>query len=1085
MFYTALMQKTGPKKFVYLLIALLIVAALAVGCTFILDELLHMDNYREQIMSELQRSLQRKVSYEKGTFALSPGPSLSFTKLAVLEKDGTTNLLTADHLTFKIALLPLLQKKILLKEVVLDKPRLALSRDRSGSFNIGDLLETKEKGKAALQIRGIRIKRGSASFVDFGIGPERVELLVEDIDLSLSNLTRGKKCQFKISGNVAESGKTGSISLTGSAKLATHDKTLADTTVTAAVVTKNIDASRYWPYYSRFVPFKKVLGEVDMDCDFKGKLTEFTSKGTMKVSGLRFDYPQVFHSVLTPRDLHFKYDLQLDPNNVRVKSIDLNVDGAHIKGNCAVQDIRSSDIRITAQATSSSIRLEDFYAYIPYGIIVSDTADFIEQRIKGGTFTLEEGTLDGTISQIVHMEKGRNYEVLAIRAKVEKGLLTYGSEVPAFHDIKGELELRGKDFLLHRMTGQFGSSPFSLEGKITDYPLDKPSSYPFAMNMTPQQPEIAWLLGKERGENLNFSGESQLHLSGEGETTGYKLSGEWSLTPASYSYHDVVAKPAGRTNAITFRGSVNKDEAKLLALHYNLAPMSLEVSGSYSFADKNNNLAIDVKANQFQVNEVAQLLPAVASYNPSGKAQAHFSGKSTTGDISDLSWSGNVTLAGLSIKVQKTFSPLSNINGTINFNGSSLETTQLVARLGSSTIYGKGTMVGFKTPVVNMTFSTPSLNMADLGLHAPQREVIITQVHGNVTVSEKDVQIKSLSGQIGNSSANVKGTVLDIDDPKVEVVVTSPYLDLNDILLLLGLEKSGKAGSTGKPITLKASIHAEAGQAFEVGFENLRTALLLENDIAYLQPAEFSAFGGRVTAKGRIDAGTKGSPPRYQFSYGLHKVSLDKFIQAFGIEKQEITGTLSMQGDLTGRGHTAADLKKSALGSIKFKCEKGSLQRFGVLSKIFSILNVSQLLKFKLPDMISGGMPYNQITASVAVKDGVVTCSDFFISSDAINISAVGKVDLVRETIDATIGVQPLQTVDKVVNRIPVVGWILTGDKNSFLSTYFEAKGKVDDPVVRAIPVKAMAKGVLDIFMRVFELPAKLITDTGEVLIGK
>ena len=1079
------MQKPGPKKFIYLLIALLIVAALAVGSAFILDELLHLDNYREQIMSELQRSLKRKVSYEKGTFAFGPGPSLSFTNLAVLEKDGTTNLLTADHITFKIALLPLIQKKILLKEVVLDKPRLALSRDRSGIFNIGELLETKEKNEGALQIRGVRIKNGSAHIVDDGTGPERIELLLEHVDLSLSNLTRGKKCLFRFSGNVAESGKTGSISLTGSAKLAAHDKKLTDTAVTAAVVTKNIDACRYWPYYSRFVPFKKVLGQVDIDADFKGKLSEFTSKGTMKVSGLRFDYPQVFHAVLTPRDLHFKYDLQLDPNNVRVKSIDLNVDGARIKGNCAVQDIRSSDIRITAQATSSSIRLEDFHAYIPYGIIVTDTADFIEQRIKGGIFTLEEGKLDGRISQIVHMEKGRNYEVLAIRAKVEKGLLTYGREVPAFQDIKGELELRGKDFLLHRMTGHFGSSPFSLEGKITDYPLDKPSSYPFAMNMTPQQPEIAWLLGKERGKNLNFSGESQLHLSGEGETTGYNLSGEWSLTPASYSYHDVVAKPAGHTNAITFRGSVNKEEAKLLALQYNLTPMSLAISGSYSFVDKNNNLAIDVKADQFQVNEVAKLLPAIAKYNPSGKIQSHLRGKSTTGDISDLSWSGNVTLAGLSVKVHDTLSPVSNINGTINFNGSSLETTQLAARLGSSTIYGKGTMAGFKNPVLSISFSAPSLNMADIGLHATQKEVIVTQVHGNVILNEKEVRIKSLSGQIGNSSASVKGTV-DIDDPKVEVEITSPYLDLNDMLLLLGLEKQGgKQDATGKAMTLKASIHAEAGQAFGVEFENLGTSLLLENNLAYLQPVEFSAFGGHVTAKGRIDAGTKEAPPRYQFSYGLHKVSVDKFVQAFGIKKQEVTGTLSMQGELTGRGHTAADLKKSALGSIKFKCEKGSLKKFGVLSKIFSILNVSQLLKFKLPDMISGGMPYNQITASVAVKDGLVSCSDFFISSDAINISAVGKIDLVRETIDATIGVQPLQTVDKVVNRIPVVGWILTGDKKSFLSTYFEAKGKFDDPVVRAIPVKAMAKGVLDIFMRVFELPAKLITDTGEVLIGK
>jgi hypothetical protein len=30
-----------------------------------------------------------------------------------------------------------------------------------------------------------------------------------------------------------------------------------------------------------------------------------------------------------------------------------------------------------------------------------------------------------------------------------------------------------------------------------------------------------------------------------------------------------------------------------------------------------------------------------------------------------------------------------------------------------------------------------------------------------------------------------------------------------------------------------------------------------------------------------------------------------------------------------------------------------------------------------------------------------------------------------------------------------------------------------------------MAKGVFDIFKRIFQLPAKLITNTGEVIIGK
>ena len=203
------------------------------------------------------------------------------------------------------------------------------------------------------------------------------------------------------------------------------------------------------------------------------------------------------------------------------------------------------------------------------------------------------------------------------------------------------------------------------------------------------------------------------------------------------------------------------------------------------------------------------------------------------------------------------------------------------------------------------------------------------------------------------------------------------------------------------------------------------------------------------------------------------------------MKKQEVVGSLSLQGELSAKGESAAELKQSALGALKLKVEHGSIRKFSTLSKVFSILNVSQLLKFQLPDMVSGGMPFNRITGDFAIRDGFASTQNLLLDSNAINLSTVGKFDLVRNELDLAIGVQPLQTVDKVVSRIPIVGWILTGKDHSLITTYFEAKGPIEDPRVTAVPVKSLTKGVLNIFKRVFELPARLFTDTGEVIIGK
>jgi uncharacterized protein YhdP len=244
-------------------------------------------------------------------------------------------------------------------------------------------------------------------------------------------------------------------------------------------------------------------------------------------------------------------------------------------------------------------------------------------------------------------------------------------------------------------------------------------------------------------------------------------------------------------------------------------------------------------------------------------------------------------------------------------------------------------------------------------------------------------------------------------------------------------------------------------------------------------------LGGKVSGKSRMDFADI-EAPRYQFNFKMDKLSLEQCFQLFDTKGKMITGSLSAQGDLTAKGDNAADLKRTALGNVQIQMQQGTLKQFATLSKILSILNVSQLLKFQLPDMSRGGMPYDKITATLSFKDGTVSSKDLFVKSNAMNISAIGNLDMVKgEIFQTNVGVQLFQSVDKLVSLIPVVGWILTDKNRGFMTAYFEVKGNVDDPVVTAIPFKAMGRGVFDIFKNVFQLPAKVFTDTGEVFLGR
>jgi hypothetical protein len=352
-----------------------------------------------------------------------------------------------------------------------------------------------------------------------------------------------------------------------------------------------------------------------------------------------------------------------------------------------------------------------------------------------------------------------------------------------------------------------------------------------------------------------------------------------------------------------------------------------------------------------------------------------------------------------------------------------------------------------------------------------------------MTWRDDNLVINNLSGYIGNSMIRLQGHVPDIKNPVLEAQVTSPELEVEDLLALARIKPLKKENVDNKAPELKLAIDADKGRWKGFEFSKLKANLTYGNQVLKMDPLLFSALRGNISVKGIADLSR--DIPQYQVNFDVDKIAAEDFVTAAGWQRILVTGPVSLQGELVIQANDLPGIRKSADGTVKVNAARGTIKGYGALAKIFSILNVSQLLKFQLPDMTADGIPYNAITGTFAFKDGIASMSDLFVKSDAINIAIVGKIDMVKEEIDATYGVQPLQTVDKVVSRIPIVGWVITGKEKTLVTTYFQAKGKINDPTVTAIPFQSLATGVADIFKRIYQLPVKIFTNTGEVLIGK
>jgi hypothetical protein len=108
---------------------------------------------------------------------------------------------------------------------------------------------------------------------------------------------------------------------------------------------------------------------------------------------------------------------------------------------------------------------------------------------------------------------------------------------------------------------------------------------------------------------------------------------------------------------------------------------------------------------------------------------------------------------------------------------------------------------------------------------------------------------------------------------------------------------------------------------------------------------------------------------------------------------------------------------------------------------------------------------------------------DFFIDSNAM-LFRDRQALILSEEARFVAGVHPLQSLDLIASKIPIAGWIITDERGKLITAHFKVDGTWDDPKVSTITAKSIGKGTLDIFRRIFQLPEKLVTDTGEVILG-
>jgi hypothetical protein len=198
---------------------------------------------------------------------------------------------------------------------------------------------------------------------------------------------------------------------------------------------------------------------------------------------------------------------------------------------------------------------------------------------------------------------------------------------------------------------------------------------------------------------------------------------------------------------------------------------------------------------------------------------------------------------------------------------------------------------------------------------------------------------------------------------------------------------------------------------------------------------------------------------------------------------EKLEGKFQVAGAVNTEGKTVDELLHKLKGDLEVTVRDGRIYNVGsagTLTNVFSFLEINRLVKGDVPDLNTDDFPFQSCSTKFYMQDGKFILTEGYLDAESLNIVATeGEYNLLDQTVDLTLLVSPLKTVDTVVNKIPVIGKIFQG---GLIAIPVKVKGDVSNPKVTVLSPSAIGSHATGILERTLKAPVKIIepvvTDT-------
>ncbi|MDX9708877.1 MAG: AsmA-like C-terminal domain-containing protein [Trichloromonas sp.] len=1034
----------------------------AAGAAAIFIATFDLDHYRRQLEETLAATLERPVTLGQARLSFDQGAALDFSRIDIGPAPNRPGSLTAAHLLVKPDLREALQGRLTFNEIVLSEPRLTLPPFGREKIDPAAILALFDQ----LRIHALSLRNGAL----LQEAPDRQGhplLLLSGVDAALSGVKPGGTVELESSGRHWQGEESAPFGLRGNLTLGTDPRRWDDARVDLVLTLEHLQPQ---PLLAHFLPAEGNLstsGALSLNGTVRGSLASGLEL-RLELGGeeLRLHLPRLYETPLPVKRLHLAGTLARAEESWSFKTFTLRIDDLEVNGSLGLS-VRDGESRLAASLKSSPLPLPGLRDLRP----LREAWPAVE-RLTGGSLQILSLEIDGPMPGPGRMPAFLDALKARLRLKDLGARLDWPGDLSK---LAADLNWRDGQLRVETGTARLKEEPLSFSGMV-----EKPWEGNFPLQLEAKTllsaTELLAKLTPRPVPGLTLFGPVPLRLNLAGVPEQLQIDLAADLTRVGAAYRGQAEKAMGQPATLSLQGEITPESLQLKAGQLHMPPLDLHLSGSLARQGQ-RPFTLELELAPLDLEQCRPRVPLLEKLRAEGLADLRYSLSGRHGKLEKHHGVAGVQRAG--VHLTPVIADIREANGEILLYPNRAEARNLNLKLGGSPLVVDAKVADFRQPAVEIEVRGDSIRADDIIF--PNNRAFLRRLNGHLRIDAKGILLDPVRVRLdGGTEATVRGTVT-FAVPEVRLDIDAPYGNIDEIIALWQHPEDAPPeppGAEKGKTRLLINATAHRGQLGNLHFQEARGEISLRDGMLTLFPLSFRSGEGRCQGHVAVDS-SAGSPPLLKISGHLDNFDASAIYHEMLRRKGLVSGVL--QGDFYLEGKSGKTFLESSTGGISFTVMDGVLRKFRILSKVFSIFNVSQILSLNLPDMDTEGMPFSLLRAGVRLDQGVLSTDDLFIDSTSMNLSLVGTLNLRNETLDMVLGVKPLRLVDQVVTNIPLAGWLLAGEEKALITAHFAITGKSDAPQVMVVPVTSVSEKVLGIFKRVFGLPGKVVSDVGEL----